>query len=1094
MFKYFAIAFFSIAIFSCEKPTKRLESLPMSVTNIDFENRLTSDESFNIVDYLYFYNGGGVAVGDVNNDGLQDIYFTGNQVENKLYLNKGNLKFDDITKQANVASPGPWKTGVAMADVNADGFVDIYVSRVGKYLGINGKNELFINNGDLTFTERAKEYGLDFSGFSTHAAFFDFDNDNDLDVYLLNHSVHTERSYGNVGLRNDVDSLAGDRLLRNDKGYFVDVSEQAGIYQSHIGYGLGVGIADVDNNGYPDIYIGNDFHENDYLYLNNGDGSFTENIHEQIQHTSRSSMGNDLADFNNDGLIDIISLDMLPEDEVVLKNSAGEDAFDIYQLKLSFGYERQFARNTLQINNGNNSFSEVGLMAGVAATDWSWSALFADLDNDGLKDLFISNGIVKRPNDLDYINFISNEKLISDAGDSISDASLIEKMPSGSVPNQVFRNTGNLSFENVSEKWGISEASVSNGTAYADLDNDGDLDIVINNIDQSATIIENRTSALGKEVHYIKVDFKGPVGNPMGIGAKIRLFSPLGLQFSEMYLQRGYQSSLPAQLHFGLDSIAIIDSLICIWPDGKKELLTNVEVDKTIIIDYNKAKSVQANTIKLFPLFEDVTEKVNLKFRHYENLFSDFNQQFLIPHEISKEGPAIEVGDVNGDKLEDVYISGASNNNGMLFVQKGNGTFEKHSADSFRSQPIYEEVDAKFIDVDNDNDLDLYLSTAGNEHASPSPKIKDQLMLNDGFGNYENASVNLPDLYINSSVIAPSDVDGDGDMDVFVGGRVRSGKYGLPADSHLYLNFGGGKYKMVTDERAPGLKRIGMVTDAAWADINGDGKEDLIVVGEWMSIKVFINNEGQLIETDYPSLQNTHGWWNTIEKVDLNNDGKLDFILGNQGINGKHVPTQNDPLSMYLADFDKNGFLDQVITYSIEGKEYPLASKDELVKQLAVIKKQYLSYASYAGKTIDEIVKRGALEASIKLKAATFESIALLQTATGFEVVPLPRGAQKSPINAILPFDFNKDGFVDLMIAGNKSGAAPYFGSYDASYGDILVGKGNGHFEMMNASKTLLKIDGDVRDLAVVNNVEYGKLIIVGRNNETVQVLSLRRD
>lgn len=1088
MLRFLAVAVTMVVLFGCDKPLKRLEKLSDNKTGVTFENTLTSDEDFNIVDYLYFYNGGGVAVGDINNDGFQDIYFTGNQVDNQLYLNKGDFVFEDITDQAKVASSGAWKTGVAMADVNADGFLDIYVSRVGKYLGINGKNELFINNGDLTFTESAAEYNLDFSGFSTHAAFFDFDNDNDLDVYLLNHSVHTERSYGNSGLRKEVDPLAGDKLMRNDNGTFVDVSEEAGIFRSHIGYGLGIGIADVNNDGYSDIYICNDFHENDYLYINKGDGTFKENIHELIQHTSRSSMGNDLADFNNDGLVDIISLDMLPEDEVVLKNSAGEDAFDIYQLKLSFGYEKQFARNTLQLNNGNGSFSEIGLMTGVAATDWSWSALFADLDNDGLKDLYVSNGIVKRPNDLDYINFISSEKLVKDSGDSIADADLIEKMPSGIVPNFVFKNTGDLSFDDVSADWGVLEPTASNGTAYADFDNDGDLDLVVNNIDAKASIIENKTNLLNAKRHYVQVDFKGPTKNPFGIGTQVKLYTPQGMQHSALFLQRGYQSSLPALLHFGMDSIPQIDSLVCVWADGQKQTVTSVPIDQKITIDYKNATSIVSQPLNRDPFLKDVTSSVGLNFRHYENTFSDFNQQFLIPHEISKEGPAIDVADVNGDGLEDVYVSGAANNNGMLYIQNSAGAFSKHSAASFRAQPIYEEVASKFVDVDGDGDLDLYLSTSGNEYPSPSPKIKDQLMLNDGTGNFTNSSENLPDIFANSSVVAPSDFDNDGDIDLFVGGRVVTGKYGLPGESHLYVNFGGGKFQAMTDDRALGLKRLGMVTDAVWADVNGDDTEDLIVVGEWMAITIFINNDGQLIETDFPELQKTNGWWNTIEKADLNNDGKTDFILGNQGLNGKHVPSMPNPLKMYLADFDKNSFMDQVITYTAEGKEYPLASKDELVKQMPVIKKQYLSYASYSGKPIDEIIKRGALDASIKLAAYEFHSLALIQTATGFEVLPLPIEVQRAPINAILPFDFNGDGNLDIMVAGNKTGSAPYFGAYDASFGDILLGDGQGAFTVLSPESTQLKIEGDVRDLALIKSQKYGYLILVGRNNDALKV------
>jgi len=1085
----FCLLILIVSVVSCKEqaPKSLLEYVPAETSGVSFSNTLTEDEQFNIVDYLYFYNGGGVAVGDINNDGLEDIYFTANQAENKLYLNKGNFEFEDITESAGVSSPGAWKTGVTMADVNADGYLDIYVCRVGKYKGISGQNQLFINNGDLTFTESAASFGLDFKGFSTQAAFFDFDNDQDLDVYLLNHSVHTKRSYGRSTLRLDEDSLAGDLLLRNDGGMFVDVTKSAGIYTSQIGYGLGIGLSDFNFDGYTDIYISNDFHENDYLYLNNQDGTFTESIGSMITHSSRSSMGNDIGDINNDGLPEIITLDMLPEEEKVLKNSAGEESYEIYKLKQTFGYEKQFARNMLQLNNGDGTFSEVGLMTGVAATDWSWAPLFADLDLDGYKDLFISNGIVKRPNDLDYIMFLSaNDFKVGN--DEISDSALIAQMPDGKVENYLFRNQGGKSFENVSASWAKLEKTVSTSSVYADLDNDGDLDLVVNNINDRAQILKNNQQGN----NYLKVRLKGSSGNPNGVGTKVRLYAEGNLQYQELFPDRGFQSSTTKELVFGVGKSAKVDSLRVIWPGGGTQVLTAVEVNQTILLDMAQAKGLfEYEEEGQPPVLKEVTEQSQLAFRHFENPFVDFNAQYLIPHVISRDGPAIAVADVNGDGLEDAYICGASGNNGMLYLQNADGTFRKHSAETFRSNPAPEETAALFFDADNDGDQDLYLASGGNEFQPPNPRLNDRLFYNDGAGNFSLQQGALEENFQHGSVVIASDIDHDGDQDLFVGGRVVAGKYGQTPESRILFNIGPGRFRNETAGVAPELEHIGMVTDAVWADLDEDGYEDLIIVGEWMPITVFMNRNGKLEKADIPDLDKTNGWWNTITLTDLNGDGRPDFVLGNLGTNSKLQPSVDQPVRMYVNDFDKNLSLDQIITYSTGDKEYPLANRDELVKQMPLIKKLFILNKDFSGKSIDQIFQPEALSASKRYEAYTFKSIALMNLGgLRFEQKELPAVAQRAPVYAIASLDVNNDGNQDLILGGNMEWATPYFGAYDASQGALLLGNGQGEFSVPKASEAGLKIRGDIRSLAVIQSATGSKYILVGRNDDVALVFS----
>ena len=821
--------------------------LSSSSTNVDFKNQLTENEQFNIIQYLYFNNGAGVAAGDINNDGLVDLYFTSNQKPNKLYLNKGNFKFEDITDNAGVAGNGDWKTGVTMADVNGDGFLDIYICQVGKYKNLNGRNQLFINQGNLTFKDEAQKYGLDFQGFSTQSAFFDFDMDGDLDMYLLNHSVHTSRSYGNVSLRFEEDTLAGDRLFRNDevagKRFFVDITRKAGILSSQIGYGLGVNICDINNDGFPDIYVSNDFHEDDYLYINNGNSTFTEKLTASLEHTSRSSMGNDVGDINNDGLLDIMVLDMLPDKEKIRKQSGGEDDYELSEIKLDFGYHHQFVRNTLQLNLGGGKFSEIGRLAGVFSTDWSWSPLFCDVDNDGFKDLFITNGIYRRANDLDYIKFLTGGNRFFSTKDNsdLSDKDLYDKMPLYPNINYIYKNNGDLTFSNMAEEWGFNTNSYSNGSTYADLDNDGDLDLIVNNINDQAYIFMNNAEKQLNN-HFLSLTLKGEGLNTRGIGTRITIFANGQKQVAEQFPTRGFLSATSDVIHFGLGSANIVDSILVRWPDRSEQILRDVPSDKILILEMKNAgkhSQYEEEDFENSKLFTH-TQIPGLEYTHIEDSYVDFYRERLIPHTLSAEGPALAVGDVNGDGLEDIFIGGAKRKESMILIQQKDGVFKPLNVPFLIKERFADDVDAAFFDADGDGDSDLYIVRGGNEIPVGDILLADLLLINDGKGGFQKGK--LPFSPQNGSCVRPCDFDGDGDIDLFVGSRSVPYAYGLSPDQLLLENDGHGQFKDVTDSRLRNLKNIGMVTDAKWMDYDQDGDPDLILTGEWMKICIFRND------------------------------------------------------------------------------------------------------------------------------------------------------------------------------------------------------------------------------------------------------------
>jgi hypothetical protein len=1066
---------------------KLFRSLSSNQTKISFSNDIVETEDFNILEYLYMYNGGGVAIGDINNDDLPDIFFTANQNENRLYLNKGNLKFEDITERSGVggeAENRSWTTGTTMVDINHDGWMDIYVCQVYGYKFFTGGNKLYINNKDGTFTERAKEYGLEANSYSQQAAFFDYDQDGDLDMFLLNQAGHTPHSYKKGELRSLRDGLSGDRLYRNDNGIFADVSEKSGIYGGAMGYGLALGIADINNDGYPDIYVSNDFHENDYLYYNHGDGTFKEDIAASMGHTSTFSMGNDIGDINNDGWQDVITLDMKPSEEEILKTLVAVDPYDVYQLKIGFGYHHQYPRNMLQLNKGNlfdntASFSEVGEYYGISSTDWSWGALLADFDMDGYKDLFITNGIPHRPNDLDFIKYTSNEKQ-NQEGLSILD--LISSMPDGKASNVAFKNNGNK-FEDKSKEWGLDLVGVSNGVAYADLDNDGDLDLVINNLNAVASIYENTLSDK-KQHNYLKIKFKGPLKNPNGIGAKVILEDLGMIQMQELNPTKGWLSSMDNNLLFGLGEGKKVTRLIVRWNDGKVQHLDSVKANQTITFDYNKSAlpklSIEAKSEE--KIFYDISHKSGVDYRHEENSFNDFEFEKLIPRMISREGPKIAVGDVNNDGLDDFYIGGAKNQEGQIYVQiKGKEKlFQGIKSNDFYVDRASEDVGAVFIDVDNDGDLDLYVVSGGGEPYQDFT-MADRLYLNDGKGNFTKTDTH-PQLGFNGSCVVTGDFNKDGIPDLFVGARSIPGSYGRYTRSRILLGDGKGHLFDVTARIFGTHINLGMVTDAAWLPES----RELVVVGEWMPVTILDFKNIPLVEK---KIKNTSGWWNTVHATDLDNDGDLDLLLGNLGLNTNLNASVSYPVNLYIKDFDNNQSIDPILSYYKEGTEYPYYGLDELSRQLIAVKKVYTTYRSYAESNFSEVFPTEELRGGGRLQAFTFASAYFEnQNAGNFIENELPIELQMAPLYSFASGDFNGNGSIDILAGGNFYANQINIGKLDASYGHYLSGKGE-RLKHIESKDSGFSLKGEVRDIKILEGSGGQKIILVSRSNDSIQIL-----
>ncbi|WP_228236284.1 VCBS repeat-containing protein [Allomuricauda sp. M10] len=1028
MNRFWSISFALLLVVSCKKEGSLFETPEPKNTGIEFTNTLTSTDDLSILDYLYFYNGGGVSIGDINNDGLPDIFFTGNQVKNKLYLNKGNLKFEDISTTAGIEGNSTWNTGTTMADVNGDGLLDIYVCAVVGINGFNGFNELYMNNGDNTFTESAAKYGLDFDSYSSNATFFDYDLDGDLDLYLLNHAVHTQNSFGRFDLRYERRYETGDKLLRNDDGKFVDVSEEAGIYGGINGYGLGLAIADFNQDGYPDIYVGNDFHEDDYYYLNNGDGTFTESLRKYFGHTSRFSMGNDVADINNDGRPDFMSLDMLPEDEVALKSSEGDDNIQTQKMRIDrFGYHYQFTRNMLFVNQPDGNFMETALMSGIAATDWSWSALFADYDLDGHQDVFISNGIPKRPNDLDFINFASNDQIQQKLDNSkLVDEKALDLMPSGSVHNYVFQGNENLNFKDMSGNWITKDTLISGATAMADLDGDGDMDLVTNNINQPASLYINKANKKGT---YLELKFKFGGKNTFGIGTKVFSYQNGGLQFKELFPTRGFQASSEPMIHFGYGNVQKIDSIKIIWPDRTYQVMKDVEVNQTLTVSPENTKPFDYNTLHQpkKQLFTPIVNNLGLDFTHVEDNYTDFNREKLIPYQVSDRGPAVAIGDLNNDGKEDVYFGGSKFVPSHIYVQQDSIFVEKNYP-VIQKDSVKEIISAAIADFNNDGKNDLFVTSGGGDFFGKSEALLDNFFVQQ---DSTFVSLDLPQFFQNSSVVRPFDFDQDGDLDIFVGGHTITGQFGAAATSYILENVKGSFQIFKGFEK----HSKGMVTDALWSDFDQDGQTDLILVGEWMSPKFLKNDKGQFSLVNEIDLK---GLWQTIEAFDMDHDGDVDYLLGNWGTNTKFKASKEYPMKLYFNDFDENGQTETVTAMEKNGKYYPLETLDGLASQLVFLKKKYNSYKAFAGKTMEELFGNDALKNSTLLEVNTLQSGFLRNDNGKFVFVPFSNDLQVAPIMAFLVDDFDGDGQQEALVGGNYFGVKPYHGRLDSFPGALI--------------------------------------------------------
>ncbi len=1079
--------------------------MPESYTGAGFINHLDYDEQlkkkFNIYTYRNFYNGGGVAMGDVNNDGLIDLFLTSNMGSNVLYLNKGDFKFEDISEQAGIGGQGEWSTGASLADVNGDGWCDLYVCNSGNVEGDERHNELYINNGDLSFTESASEYGINDGGYSTHGAFFDYDRDGDLDLYLLNNSFKAIGSFNlSANQRLLRDTIGGDKLFRNDNNYFTDVSEEAGIYASLIGFGLGVTVGDIDQDGWMDIYISNDFFERDYIYMNNGDGTFREQLTEMMNCTSAASMGADMADINNDHYPEIFVTDMIPEHDARLKTKTTFDSWDSYKSNYENGYHHQFTRNMLQLNNADGTFSEIGRLAGVYATDWSWGALIMDLDNDGLKDIFVANGIYQDLTDQDYIQFFSNRDMVTSiiSGNNVDYKTLIDAIPSVKLPSYAFKNMGDFRFENKAVAWGLNEPSHSNGSAYGDLDNDGDLDLVVNNVNMPMFLYRNETSQKLTDHHFLKVILKGKPGNTDAIGSKVTA-RHLGQSFYlEQMPMRGFKSTMDPRPNLGVGSLTMVDSLVVQWPDGNVSIMKDVPTDQILTLYQKDGVPPDAPLIRPWKneelWFKDITDDVSVDFIHRENDYDDFRRERLIYQMLSTEGPRTCSGDVNGDGLEDLYVGGARGQAGSLLFQQRDGSFLASNKVLFEKDKGSEDTDCALFDADGDGDPDLYVASGGNEFPSSSSALADRLYLNNGRGFFSKSQQILPNgRFESTSCVRAADFDGDGIIELFVGIRLLPFLYGVPVNGYLLENDGKGNFTNVSAQIAPELEEVGMLRDMQWEDVDGDGDQDMILAGDWMALKIFINENGSFRENKeaFGSV-NTSGWWNCITTGDFDGDGDSDFVAGNHGLNSRFKASSERPVTMYVNDFDRNGSAEQIICVYEGDSAYPMALKHDLTRQIPDLLKKYPRYELYKEQTIHDMFAPEQLVNAIQLDVAHLESALFINDGSGhFTIQALPVEAQFSTVMAAETGDFNRDGNLDLLLGGNLYHVKPEVGRYDASYGNFLAGDGHGNFSVIPPLQSGFRLEGEIRDIQSIQTPD-GTVLVVARSNYPLQLFSLQ--
>ncbi len=1086
---------FSLLLLSCRPPKETLfELLSPSATGVTFANRLQETEQANILTYEYFYNGGGVAAGDINNDGLVDLFFTGNQVENKLYLNKGALEFEDISAQAGITGrKDAWKTGVSLVDINADGWLDIYVCYSGPYPPKGRKNQLFINTspsqrergpgGEVTFTEQAEQYGLADPGYSTQAAFFDYDGDDDLDAFILNHNLRGYQRQEAHAMRTAKDEFAGDKLFRNDGppsptgGGFTEVTQLAGIRSNPLGFGLGLAIADVNGDNRPDIYVGNDYVEDDYLYINHGNGTFTDELRHKLGHTSRFTMGTDIADVNNDTQPDIFTLDMLPEDNARQKLLAFPDNWNTYQSTLNNGFWHQNMRNMLHLNNADGSFSEVGQLLGVSNTDWSWAALFADFDNDGWKDLFVSNGELRDLTNSDFIKYAEEEEIKKAAGKG-AEAFLeqIKKMPSSETRNYIFKNHQGQRFENKQVAWGFDRPTIANGAVIADLDNDGDLEIITNTNNEVARIYKNNSRELAadnqplKKNHvtaYLKVKLKGSPGNPFGIGAKIWVTGNALTQYQELSPVRGFQSSMYDALHFGLGSVNSERLTVkVVWQDGKGQVLHNVTPNQTLTVQYAQASPSQPEAEPIAALFQE-TDSLS-GFRHQENYSNDFSRQLLLPYQYSYTGARMAKADINGDGLTDLHVGGARNQPGRVYLQKPENQFIPLLAgrEALEADSAYEDKDAIFFDADGDQDLDLYVVSGDYGLTRNHPYQQDRLYFNDGKGQFKRDTTALPAEHLNGSCVKVLDIDQDGDSDLFLGGFVVPGFYPAVEPTRLLLNDGKGKFTRGAEYF------LGMVSDAAVADVDKNGFPDIIAVGEWMKPTILLNQKGRLSpDSSFTKpLNHFSGWWNRIAAEDLDGDGDLDFVLGNLGLNCQMKASGTAPITLVAADFDQNGTFDPIMSYYINGVSYPALGRDEALEQLVSLRKKFTNYESFSKATLEDFFTKEQLQLALHQRIDFTETVLLENTGKAFVIHRLPIQAQYSPIHAVAIGDYTGDGQKDILLCGNNSTYRLRIGRMDANNGVLLAGKGRFTYEYVPQIQSGFQLRGDVKDIQQMND------------------------